>query len=214
MDDNDGNVITRIAVQKKNPRRVNIYLDGEFAFGLYKETAVWLEVGQVLSDEKIKKLLDEDLKTEVYTKALGYISYKQRTVRETSKRLQKDGYDEKLIEEAISRLSDSGLLNDQSFAEQWVEERQSLKPRSRRALRQELQRKGIPENLIQSAVEDVDDFQTACEIAAGRVWRYEGLSEFDFRKKLGTYLAGKGFQFDVIDEVTRKLWKRIQSSAD
>ncbi len=210
----DGNKITRLVVQKKNPGRVNVYLDGEFAFGLYKTTAAWLEVGQILSDEKIKKLLDEDQKAEVYTKALKYISYKQRTVRETTRKLQSDGYDEGLISETIARLSENGILNDKNYAEQWVDERKKYKPRSKRALRQELQRKGIPENLIQSAVEDIDDFQSAYDIAEGRIWRYEGLSEFEFRKKLGTYLTGKGYQFDVISEVTRKLWKRIQSSAN
>ncbi len=209
-----GNRITRIVAQKRNPDRVNIYLDGEFSFGLYRDTAAWLEVGQELSDCKIKKLLDEDLKNEVYIKALRYISYKQRTVLETRIKLQNEGYDEALIAETISRLSESGLLNDKSYAVQWVDERQSLKPRSRRALRQELQRKGIPENLIRSVVEDVDDFQSAYELAAGRIWKYEGLSEIDFKKKLGNYLAGRGYQYDVISEVIRKLWKRIQSSAN
>ena len=130
----DENKITRLAVQKKNPKRVNVYINGEFAFGLYKETAAWLETGQILSDEKIKKLLDDDLKTEVYVKALDYISYKQRTVRETARKLQHEGYDDSLISETISRLKDSGILNDESYAEQWVEERLLIKPRSRRAI--------------------------------------------------------------------------------
>ncbi len=210
----DENKITRIVVQKRNPDRVNVYLNGEFAFGLYKDTAAWLEVGQELSECKIKKLLDADLKNEVYVKALKFISYKQRTVVETTRKLQNEGYDDALIKEAISRLSENGLLNDKSYAVQWVEERQSAKPRSKRALQQELHRKGIPENLIRSVVEDVDDYQSAYGIAADRLWKYEGLSEFEFKKKLGTYLASKGFQYDVISEVIRKLWGNIQSSAN
>ena len=82
------NKITRLAVQTKNPRRVNVYLDGEFAFGLYRDTAAWLEIGQILTDDKIKKLLDEDQKADVYTKALDFISYKPRTVAETMKRFR------------------------------------------------------------------------------------------------------------------------------
>jgi regulatory protein len=45
--------ITALEVQKKNPNRVNLHLDGEFAFGLARITAAWLKVGDVLSDEKI-----------------------------------------------------------------------------------------------------------------------------------------------------------------
>jgi regulatory protein len=44
--------ITAISVQKKNPNRVNIYLDGEFAFGVARITAAWLKNGDELSDEK------------------------------------------------------------------------------------------------------------------------------------------------------------------
>lgn len=206
------NKITRLAVQKKNPRRVNVYLDGEFAFGLYRDTAAWLEIGQILTDDKIKKLLDEDQKADVYTKALDFISYKPRTVAETRRKLYEAGYDEPLINETLSRLSESGLLNDERYAEQWVEERQSLSPRSRRSLEYELHRKGIQDHLIQSAVEAVDDFQSAYRAAEKRLYRYEGLNKFEFRNKLGNYLAGKGYSYDVIAEVTQKLWKKIQAS--
>ena len=68
------NKITRLAVQKKNPKRVNVYLDDSFAFGLFRETAAWLEKGQILSDEKIKELLETDQKNEVYNNALDFIS--------------------------------------------------------------------------------------------------------------------------------------------
>jgi len=48
--------ITALKVQKRNPNRVNIYLDGEYAFGLARITAAWLHVGQELGDEKIAEL--------------------------------------------------------------------------------------------------------------------------------------------------------------
>lgn len=207
------NKITRLAVQRKNPKRVNVYLDGSFAFGLYRDTAAWLEVGQTLSDEKIKKLLDEDQKADVYVKATDFISYRPRTVFETRKKLEDEGFDETLISGTINALTENGLLDDKRFAEQWVEERKALKPSSRRALQYELRRKGIPDYLIQSATEAVDDFQAAYEIAEKHLYRYEGLSKFDFRKKLGNYLAGKGFSYDVISDVTRELWKNINASS-
>lgn len=207
------NIITRLAVQRKDPKRVNVYLDGNFAFGLYRDTAAWLEVGQILSDEKIKKLLDEDQKADVYVKATDFISYRPRTVFETRRKLEDEGFDETLINETISRLIENGLLNDKDFAEQWVEERKILKPSSRRVLQYELHRKGIPDHLIQSATEAVDDFQAAYEIAEKRLYRYEDLPRLEFRKKLGNYLAGKGFSYDVITEVTRELWENISASS-
>lgn len=209
----DENRITRLAVQKKDSRRVNVYLDGKFAFGLYRDTAAWLEVGQVLTDDKIKKLLDEDQKADVYTKALEFISYKPRTVHETRQKLLEAGIEETMINETLSKLQESGLLNDERYAQEWVEERQQFKPRSRRALIYELHKKGIPDHLIQSAVEAVDDFQSAYETAEKRLYRYEGLTKIEFRSKLGNYLAGKGYSYDVISDVTQRLWKRIQASS-
>ena len=207
------NKITRLAVQKKNPKRVNVYLDGNFAFGLYRETAAWLEKGQILSNNKIKELLEKDQQAEVYQKALDYLSFKPRTTQEIRQRLQQAGYETFLIDKTIAEMTNNGLLNDENYAEQWVEERLRLKPRSKRVLIYELQKKGISQNLIQSAVEDVDDHQSAYEIAGNRLYRYEGLSKFDFRNKLGTFLAGKGFSYDVISEVTQRLWDEINISA-
>lgn len=204
--------ITRLAVQKKNPKRVNVYLDGNFAFGLYRDTAAWLEIGQVLSDEKIKKLLETDQNNEVYQKALDFISFKPRTVQETRDKLQKAGYDDNLIEKTLSDLIANGLLDDDNYARSWVEERSRLKPRSKRMISYELRQKGISDELIQSAVEEVDDLEAALEIAEKRLFRYEGLSKFEFRSKLGNYLAGKGFSYDVISETTQKLWNQINSS--
>ena len=61
--------------------------------------------------------------------------------------------------------------------------------------------------------EDVDDYQSAYEIAGNRLYRYEGLSKFEFRNKLGNYLAGKGYSYDVISETTQRLWEELNISA-
>ena len=208
------NKITRLAVQKNNPKRVNVFLNGEFAFGLYRETAAWLEIGQNLSDEKINELLLTDQKKEVMFRAIEYISYKPRTTQETRRKLQNAGYDESLIEKTLSHLSENGLLDDKTYADRWVAERLRLKPRSKRMLTYELRKKGIPEDLIQSAVEDIDDLESALEISKKRLYKYDGLSKYEFRSKLGNFLAGKGFSFDIISETTDIMWHQIKSSAD
>ena len=58
--------ITALKLQKRNRQRVNVYLDGDFAFGLARIVAAWLHVGQELSDEKIEQLLAEDAKEVAY----------------------------------------------------------------------------------------------------------------------------------------------------
>ena len=63
--------ITAIVVQKRSPNRVNIYLDGEFAFGLARIVAAWLRTGQELSEEKIEQLQAEEARERVELAEVG-----------------------------------------------------------------------------------------------------------------------------------------------
>ena len=81
--------ITAITVQKKNPDRVNIYLDGEFAFGVARITAAWLKNGDLLSEEKIARLLAEDEREWAYQQSLLYLSYRARSEKEIRQNLRK-----------------------------------------------------------------------------------------------------------------------------
>ena len=70
-----GKQITDLKAQKRNHQRVNVYLDGEYAFGLSRIVAAWLHVGQELSPEKIKELkLEDELE---YFNELDFIRKKQ-----------------------------------------------------------------------------------------------------------------------------------------
>ena len=52
--------VTALKLQKRNKNRVNVYLDGEFAFGLARIVAAWLSTGQELTEEKIAELQAQD----------------------------------------------------------------------------------------------------------------------------------------------------------
>ncbi len=67
--------ITALTHQKRNHRRVNVFLDGEFAFGLANIVAAWLKVGIDLSEEKITELLAADEREVLYQRALHLLSY-------------------------------------------------------------------------------------------------------------------------------------------
>ena len=55
----------------------------------------------------------------------------------------------------LDRFTEVGLIDDQAFAQAWVESRQSTRGLSRRALAAELRRKGIAEELIQETVSEI-----------------------------------------------------------
>lgn len=198
--------ITAISVQRKNPNRVNIYLDGEYAFGVARITAAWLKNGDELSDEKISKLLAEDAREWAYQQALLYLSYRARSEKEIRQNLRKHEMPEEVIEETIERLRKAGLANDNEFAQAWVENRSTFRPRSRRALAMELRQKGLDDETVHSAVSGVDEEALAYEAAQKRLGRLKSLEWNEFRKKLSEFLARRGFPYSVIAPIVTRLW--------
>ena len=80
-------VITAIKVQKRNPTRVNIELDGEYAFGTSRLVAAWLQVGDRLTEEKIAALIDQDTSEVAYQRALNLLNHRPRTEKEIRQKL-------------------------------------------------------------------------------------------------------------------------------
>jgi regulatory protein len=199
--------ITAIVVQKKSSNRVNIHLDGEFAFGLARIVAVWLKVGQELSEEKIEQLLAADAKERAYQQAMLFLSYRARSESEIRRNLRKHEIPEVVIDETLERLRQDGLANDTEFASAWVENRTTFRPRSRRMMTMELRQKGLDDEAIRSAMENVDDEASAYEAAQKRAARFKGMEWNDFRKKLSEFLARRGFSYSVIAPVVSRIWK-------
>jgi regulatory protein len=198
--------ITAIEVQKRSPNRVNIHLDGEFAFGLARIVAAWLRVGQELSEDKIEQLQLEDSKERAFQQAMLFLSYRARSESEIRQNLRKHEIPEAVIEQTLERLRQDGLANDDQFARAWVENRSAFRPRSRRLMAMELRQKGLAEQAVFSAVEQVDDEALAYQAARKRLARLEGLEWQEFRKKLSDFLARRGFSYSVIAPVVARLW--------
>ena len=202
--------ITALVVQKRNPNRVNVHLDGEYAFGLARIVAAWLRVGQELDEEKLKQLQVEDARERAVQQALLFLSYRTRSESEIRQNLRKHEMPEEVIEETLARLRQDGLANDGQFAQAWVENRSTFRPRSRRMLAMELRQKGLDDEAVSSALETVDDEPLAYEAAKKRAARLKTLEWADFRKKLSEFLARRGFSYSVIAPVVTRIWNEIQ----
>jgi regulatory protein len=203
--------ITAIEMQKRHPNRVNIHLDGEFAFGLARIVAAWLRVGQELDEEKIERLQAEDARERAFQQAMLFLSYRARSESEIRQNLRKHEIPEAVIEETIERLRGDGLANDDQFARAWVENRSTFRPRSRRMMALELRQKGLGEEAVKSALAEVDDEALAYESAQKRAGRLKGLEWNEFRKKLSEFLARRGFSYSVIAPVVTQVWNEANA---
>lgn len=201
-------MITALKAQH-GKERVNVYLDGRFAFGLALVHAVWLKVGQTLSDDEIAELRAADALEQTRLRALDLIAYRPRSVREVQRRLKRAGADDAAIAAVVERLKEAGLLDDDAFSRAWVDSRMRVSPRSKRMIAWELRRKGVSSADIQAAVEEVDEEDAAYRAAVKRLPKLRGLAPLERKRKLYDYLARRGFDYETIERAVQQ----VESSA-
>jgi regulatory protein len=203
--------ITALKLQKRNHQRVNVYLDGEYAFGLARIVAAWLAVGTELSDEKIAQLQADDQREAAYQRALNLINFRPRTEVEIRQNLQRHKMEEEIIQYVLQRLKENGLVNDAGFAQSWVDNRAELRPRSRRALAFELRQRGVDTAIIEQTIDHVDDSAMAYQAALRQAHKIKNLEWREFRLKMLRYLAQRGFSYEVSAEAARRVWEEQEN---
>lgn len=90
-------------------------------------------------------------------KALNLLSYRPRSLTEITTRLYRYGADSTTINKVIDYLTETGKLNDLKFAQWWVDQRVTFKPKGNIALRYELSQKGLNSSVINSVLLSYDD---------------------------------------------------------
>jgi regulatory protein len=111
-------------------------------------------------------------------------------------------------------LRANGLLNDQQFAETWIENRNAFRPRSKMALRMELKQKGIDEAIIQETLVGLNDEEQAYEAGQKKARQLRTVDEQEFKRKLFGFLARRGFNYEVASPIVKKLWEEKKNEED
>jgi regulatory protein len=203
--------ITALRYQKKNRRRVNVYLDGDYAFAVQEIIAGTLCVGQELSEEQVAELQGRDLAEAAYERVLNYLSYRPRSRAEVQSYLKRRRVPEELIPALLERLENVALLDDDAFARYWVENRESFRPRGLRSLRYELRGKGVADSTVSKVLTELDESESAYRAAEPRARRLEQVDYATFRRRLDGFLQRRGFNYDVVKEVVERLWREIHN---
>jgi len=151
--------------------------------------------------------------------ALRLLSRRSYTMHEMRKKLQQRlkrfsnlGEGEKLAS-ILSRLQELGYLNDSQFCERWVEERCRLRPRGRYLLTQELRKKGIPKEILNSYWENREQSNNILDelpLASRLIEKKRSLLEkryepYQIKQKLSFYLASRGFSPGTIHRALDKV---------
>jgi regulatory protein len=201
--------ITHIEHQKKDKGRVNLYLDGAFAFGLSEEVVLkhHLNEGDEIEESTINDVLLFEEIIKAKQKALSLLSYRARSVDELKKRLKDKGFSEQIIIFVVKDFLRVGLLNDKEFASSYAQTRMIQKPMSKELLFKELAAKGIDEETALQTINAAYGEKTEYDVARDLIKKKKNkiyTNEKNIEKKISDFLFRRGFKWEVISSVIQE----------
>jgi len=199
--------ITKITPQKSK-KRVNIYLDHKFGFGLDLENylKLGLKVEQDLSEKEIAEIVKKAEYQKTLDKLLLFSSLRPRSEREVANWFWRKKVHQSLHNKLIKKLKKLEILDDSKFASWWVKQRLEFKNKSKRELISELYSKGIDKNTIEDVLSNfkVDDEKAAKKLISKKMYKWEKYELGVKNRKIGEYLSRKGFSWDVIKKIIKR----------
>jgi regulatory protein len=196
--------ITGIKQQVKRPDRYSVFVEGKYSFSL-SETALLdtkLVNGQELTPKEVREYKQLSTDDKLYNLALGYVALRPRSKWEIEFYLERKKASPALKEQILNKLSNIGLIDDEKFAQAFVNDRRLLRPTSRRKLSLELRKKRVADEVIEAALgSDPAEEQTALRDIIERKLRQ---TKYQDNLKLMQYLARQGFSYGDIKSALQK----------
>lgn len=193
--------ITAIKKQVKNPDRYSVFIDTRYSFSLSSEALLGsgLIAGQELTAEELKQQKEQSADDKMYNACLNLIARRMRSKGEIELYLKRKKVSPTLLSNILNKLSEKGLIDDKKFANSFINDRNLLKPTSRRKLILELRSKNVPGDIINEVIEDDDQQEKTNLIRIVENKRRQ--SKYKDDQKLMQYLARQGFNYSDIKEV-------------
>lgn len=135
-----------------------------------------------------------------------------RSRRQLEDKLRDRGTDPDVGARVLDRMAEVGLVDDEAYAEMFVRSRQETKGLAAQAIRHELRAKGVADDVIDAALEDIDpehEKDQARALVSRRLRTMRGLDAQVQTRRLAAYLARKGYNFGVAYQVIREAVEKL-----
>jgi regulatory protein len=203
-------IITSIKPQKNfavkpGGKRVNVYLDGKFGFGIDLENFVKLDlkVEQVLSEDEVKTIIQKLDFQKISDKLINFATIRPRSEKEIELWLLRKKVQKNYHRDLWDKLRRLELIGDEKFAKWWIGQRLAFRFKSKRELEQELRIKGIKREVVDRILgeSNLNDEAMAKSLLAQKAYKWNSLPKQEARQKMTEFLSRKGFGWEVIKKV-------------
>ena len=197
-----GSTVT--AVEPLAKTRYKVWLDGEYAFVLYRGEmrSFGVEKGAVLPYETVERIWREAVCLRAKRRAMHLLEDMDRTEEGLREKLRQGHYPERAVDCAVEYVKSFGYVDDLRYAENFIRSRQGRK--SRLEIKALLLDKGISSELIETAFDSCREEGSEREAIRNILEKKKVIpSELDDRgrQKIYAYLGRKGFRYEDIRQV-------------
>lgn len=174
---------------------------------------VGLHVGSEYDTEILKRQIEEDSFEKCYDASLHFLEYRARSEDELKQHLlKKRKFDSVSVNRTIDKLKDLKLVDDEAFAESWMQDRLLYRPKSRMMIRRELIQKGVDNEIASRITEEVDDSESAFNAGIKKAKLLRNLEYQEFYRRLAAYLGRRGYGGEVVHGAVKRAWQSISGN--
>ena len=191
----------QVGIEPVTKTKFRIYLDGQFAFVLYKSelSSCHLKDGEAVTEDQIETILSEIVLKRAKRKAMSLLQSMDRTESELRDRLLRQDFPEETVDQAVRYVKSFGYVDDRRYAESFILSRKGRK--SRREIYAELSGKKIDGEIVDEMMErcyEESDSGEALRHLLRKKHSDPSRASVEEKQKLYAYLARKGFSYGEI----------------
>jgi regulatory protein len=204
--------IIQVSKSENRKNRYVIYTSNGENHEIFSEVLLkfGLRSGDRIDTKELENILTENNRVKAKSTALRLLAKKMRTKKEIIDKLQQKGFDESVVDYTLQELIRIELINDEEFTERYINSSIVLKkPYGKHALGYKLQKLGIQKDMIEQKLPTLlsseNEYELAMNLARKKMVLLSKYNEYKKKQKISSFLAGRGFDWDIIRKVFTEL---------
>ncbi len=190
-------------------KRCRVYLEGEFAFILYKGEIrdLCIRQGEELSEDVYREIMESLLPKRCKLRAMNLLQKRDYTERQLRDKLSEGLYPAEIIDDAVDYVKSFRYIDDDRYARDYIAYHMST--RSRNRILQDLMTKGIPRDSITAIMDEV--YAEEGDVEMEQIRQLLDKKHFDpdntdykERQKITAFLMRRGFSLSQINKAMRE----------